>query len=185
MVRFPASVFRQFRMLRILHLTGLVIHKLAPLVYFMSSRSRCLPSTRAVRLSLRSRLFERAVIHKPAYAALFHASPTQTSSCHAASPENTFPACQHMQAAALVPSRSSPRPISDSQLQVLPHFHLCPIYLVVSKGSYWIPPGISHLKGGFTLRCLQRLSLPDLATQPCHWYDNWYTSGPSSPVLSY
>ncbi len=26
--------------------------------------------------------------------------------------------------------------------------------------------GISHLEGGFTLRCLQRLSLPDLATQP-------------------
>ena len=33
---------------------------------------------------------------------------------------------------------SSPRPISDSQLHVLPHFHLCPIYLVVFKGSYWI-----------------------------------------------
>ena len=26
--------------------------------------------------------------------------------------------------------------------------------------------GISHLTGGFTLRCLQRLSLPDLATLP-------------------
>ena len=64
---------------------------------------------------------------------------------------------------------SSPRPISDSQLHVLPHFHLCPIYLVVFKGSYWITPGISYLKGGFTLRCLQRLSLPDLATLPCHW----------------
>ena len=80
---------------------------------------------------------------------------------------------------------SSPRPISDSQLHVLPHFHLCPIYLVVFKGSYWITPGISYLKGGFTLRCLQRLSLPDLATLLCHWYDNRYTSGSSSPVLSY
>ena len=29
-----------------------------------------------------------------------------------------------------------PRPISNSQLHVLPHFHLCPIYLVVFKGSY-------------------------------------------------
>ena len=67
---------------------------------------------------------------------------------------------------------SSPRPISDSQLHVLPHFHLCPIYLVVFKGSYWITPGISYLKGGFTLRCLQRLSLPNLATLLCHWYDN-------------
>ena len=80
---------------------------------------------------------------------------------------------------------SSPRPISDSQLHVLPHFHLCPIYLVVFKGSYWITPGISYLKGGFTLRCLQRLSLPNLATLLCHWYDNRLTSGSSSPVLSY
>ena len=31
---------------------------------------------------------------------------------------------------------SSPRSISNSQLHVLPHFHLCPIYLVVFKGSY-------------------------------------------------
>ena len=29
--------------------------------------------------------------------------------------------------------------------------------------------GISHLEGGFTLRCLQRLSLPGLATLPCAW----------------
>ena len=80
---------------------------------------------------------------------------------------------------------SSPRPISDSQLHVLPHFHLCPIYLVVFKGSYFLTNGISHLEGGFTLRCLQRLSLPNLATLLCHWYDNRWTSGSSSPVLSY
>ena len=29
-----------------------------------------------------------------------------------------------------------PRPISNSQLHTLPYFHLCPIYLVVFKGSY-------------------------------------------------
>ena len=29
--------------------------------------------------------------------------------------------------------------------------------------------GISHLEGGFTLRCLQRLSLPGLATLPWPW----------------
>ena len=45
--------------------------------------------------------------------------------------------------------------------------------------------GISHLEGGFTLRCLQRLSLPDLATLPWLWQANRYTSGPSIPVLSY
>ena len=36
----------------------------------------------------------------------------------------------------LSPLWSSPRSISNSQLHVLPHFHLCPIYLVVFKGSY-------------------------------------------------
>ena len=33
---------------------------------------------------------------------------------------------------------SSPRPISNSQLHALLHFHLCPIYLVVFKGSYYL-----------------------------------------------
>ena len=78
-----------------------------------------------------------------------------------------------------------PRPISNSQLHVLPHFHLCPIYLVVFKGVYFLKNGISHLEGGFTLRCLQRLSLPDLATRPWLWQANRSTSGPSIPVLSY
>ena len=32
---------------------------------------------------------------------------------------------------------SSPRPISNSQLRTLLPFHLCPIYLVVFKGSYF------------------------------------------------
>ena len=63
---------------------------------------------------------------------------------------------------------SSPRPISNSQLHMLPCFHPCPIYLVLFKGSYSLWGGISHLEGGFTLRCLQRLSLPDLATLPCN-----------------
>ena len=31
---------------------------------------------------------------------------------------------------------SSPQTISNSQLHVLPHFHLCPIYLVLFKGFY-------------------------------------------------
>ena len=82
------------------------------------------------------------------------------------------------------PLRISPRPISTCQLNVLPRLHSKPINLVVFKGSY-SNDGISYLEGGFTLRCLQRLSLPDLATLPCCWYNNRYTSGPSIPVLSY
>ena len=79
---------------------------------------------------------------------------------------------------------SSPRPISSSQLHALRHFHPCPINLVVFKGSYSYD-GISHLEGGFTLRCLQRLSRPDLATRLCTWQCNRYTRGQSIPVLSY
>ena len=45
--------------------------------------------------------------------------------------------------------------------------------------------GKSHLKVRFALRCFQRLSIPDLATQLCLWRDNWFTSGLSNPVLSY
>jgi len=69
------------------------------------------------------------------------------------------------------------------------HLHLRPIYQLVSLGSYsrvasyW--DGKSHLGAGFTLRCFQRLSVPHLAIQPCHWRDNWCTSGASIPVLSY
>ena len=43
----------------------------------------------------------------------------------------------------------------------------------------------SYLRGSFTLRCLQRLSRPDVATQLCSWQNNWCTSGQSIPVLSY
>ena len=42
-----------------------------------------------------------------------------------------------------------------------------------------------RLEAGFVLRCLQRLSEPDLATQRCHWRDNWYTIGLAISVLSY
>ena len=36
---------------------------------------------------------------------------------------------------------SSPQTISDSQLHMLPCFHLCPIYLVLSKGLYFFRMG--------------------------------------------
>jgi len=81
-------------------------------------------------------------------------------------------------------SWSSPRPISTSQLSTLLYLHLWPIYHVVYMGSYPFG-GISHLRVGFTLRCFQRLSPPNLATQLCHWRDNWCTRGLSIPVLSY
>ena len=38
------------------------------------------------------------------------------------------------------------------------------------QGVLLLSDGISLLEVGFTLRCLQRLSFPDLATLPCIWY---------------
>ena len=46
-------------------------------------------------------------------------------------------------------------------------------------------PWKPHLEAGFPLRCFQRLSLPNVANQPCSWRNNWHTRGSSVPVLSY
>ena len=81
-------------------------------------------------------------------------------------------------------SWSSPRPISIDKLNTLLHLHLRPINQVVFLGSYPYG-GKSYLEVGFALRCFQRLSIPDVATQLYPWQDNWYTSGLSIPVLSY
>ena len=35
------------------------------------------------------------------------------------------------------------------------------------------PPWIPHLGAGFALRCGQRFSVPDLASQLCAWQHNW------------
>ena len=80
--------------------------------------------------------------------------------------------------------RKSPRPISTCKLNVSPRLHIRPIKLIVYERSYSYD-GISYLKVGFTLRCLQRLSVPHIAAQLCHWRDNWCTRGASIPVLSY
>ena len=76
--------------------------------------------------------------------------------------------------------------ISKSRLSRLPYLHRSPINLVVFQGSLGrLPCGRSHLGVGFTLRCFQRLSLPNSATQRCPWRDNWHTGGPFNQVLSY
>ena len=46
-------------------------------------------------------------------------------------------------------TRLSPRPISNIQLNTLLHLHLCPIYLVLSKGSYLL--GYLILRGASRL----------------------------------
>ena len=78
------------------------------------------------------------------------------------------------------------RPISTRQLKPLLALHTGPINVVVYHGSLGrLSCGRHHLEAGFTLRCFQRLSLPNVATQLCHWRDNWCTRGSSIPVLSY
>ena len=78
------------------------------------------------------------------------------------------------------------RLISIGKLNVSPRLHTRPIAWSSSR-SLQRPCGLgrSHLVEGFTLRCLQRFSLPDVATRRYRWRDNRYTRGPSIPVLSY
>ncbi len=55
---------------------------------------------------------------------------------------------------------SSPRPISNSQLHTLPCFHLCPIYLVVFKGSYFFRMGYLILRGASRLDAFSVYPVP-------------------------
>lgn len=76
------------------------------------------------------------------------------------------------------------------RLVIVSSMHCCTSTSILStssssRGLTGLTPGISHLEGGFTLRCLQRLSRPGLATLPCAWRRNRSTSGQSIPVLSY
>ena len=64
--------------------------------------------------------------------------------------------------------------------------HARPIDLVISQEpSGQSRPWKPRLGGGFALRCLQRLSFPDLATRRCPERDSRHTRGRSSPILSY
>ena len=74
--------------------------------------------------------------------------------------------------------------VRTGRLKRSPAVHARPIDLVVFQEPThycWKP----HLGGGFALRCLQRLSCPDLATRRCPEQDSRHTRGRSSPILSY
>ena len=89
--------------------------------------------------------------------------------------------------------------ISAHGYRIKPHGQLVPVssrhYCPSTPGlsTWWSAttlqgdqvPGRSHLQASFPLRCFQRLSLPHLATRRCDWRHNRYTSGASTPVLSY
>ena len=73
------------------------------------------------------------------------------------------------------------RAIRTGQLHASPRFHIRPIDVVVCHGSR-ARPGLAV---GFPLRCVQRLSRPDLATRLRGWRHDRSTRGSSTPVLSY
>jgi hypothetical protein len=80
---------------------------------------------------------------------------------------------------------TSPRPISTGRLRTsLPS--TSGLSTQSSPGGLTrLPGGKPHLETCFPLRCFQRLSLPNVANQPCSWRNNWHTRGSSIPVLSY
>ena len=78
-------------------------------------------------------------------------------------------------------SNQDNRAISTGKLNALPHLHTRPINVVVYHGSQ----GRTRFEVGFSLRCLQRLSRPHVATLHCRWRDNSSTRGAFIPVLSY
>ena len=82
--------------------------------------------------------------------------------------------------------RRRPRPISTAPLSGSPRVHAPPIEQVVylrpypdCAGGGLISGRASHLDAFSAYPC--RTS----ATQQCPWRNNWYTGGPSIPVLSY
>src|SRR5829696_8882771 len=71
--------------------------------------------------------------------------------------------------------------ISSGQLNALLRLHIHPI----TSWSTRSLTGRSNLGSGFTLRCIQRLSMLHIATERYGWRHNSYTRGGSIPVLSY
>jgi hypothetical protein len=77
------------------------------------------------------------------------------------------------------------RPIRTGKLHISRCFHTQPMSSLSSRGLVRLATGKSYLGRGFPLRCFQRLSRPNMATQHYHWHDNWSTRGSSNSVLSY
>ena len=82
--------------------------------------------------------------------------------------------------------RSRPRTIRTGRLHPSRSFHLRPIHPVVSRGPYRL-----HAVGGLILGQASRLDAfsgyPSRTWLPClcPWWNSRYTSGASTPVLSY
>ena len=83
-------------------------------------------------------------------------------------------------------SRFQPRfPMCSVTFAALPALGRQAFRVVLNRMRIKVVSGKSHLGACFPLRCFQRLSLPYIATRQCDWRHNRYTSGTSTPVLSY
>ena len=81
---------------------------------------------------------------------------------------------------------SSRLAVRTGRLRRSPAVHSRPIDLVVfQEPTVHECTRKPRFGGGFALRCLQRLSGPDLATRRCPERDSRHTRGRSSPILSY
>ena len=78
-------------------------------------------------------------------------------------------------------SDQAERAISTGQLHALLRVHIRPIDVVVFHGS----SGRTGFEAGFPLRCLQRLSIPYIATLHRGWRHDRSTRDTFTPVLSY
>jgi hypothetical protein len=79
-----------------------------------------------------------------------------------------------------------PSAISTAWLNASPHVHLPPINQVVYLGPYSVDRmGTLIFRRASRLDAFSGYPCRTSATQRCPWRDNWYTGGPSVPVLSY
>ena len=82
-------------------------------------------------------------------------------------------------------AREKASAVSTDRLSKLPCVHHPPIKQVVSLRPYLFPEGGLILGRASRLDAFSAYLDRTLATQQCSWRNNWHTSGPSTPVLSY
>ena len=80
---------------------------------------------------------------------------------------------------------AAPSGLSTAALQPSRAFDARPIHQVISLGPYLLRVGDLILGRASHLDAVSAYRHRTTATQPCSWQNNWYTGGPSAPVLSY
>ncbi len=169
-------------------------------VYTMRQSSRAIPRSRGDRMALAPAYFPTAKTAISSalerFTAVFGMGTGGTTPLSPPRPSGRR-ATQAEQASSkkrkwILPARCSersgrePSAISNGQLHWLPSFHLRPINLVIFQGPYPVNPvGSLIFRRASHLDAFSAYPFRTSATQQCPWRNNWYTGGPSIPVLSY